>query len=69
MSAEFKNQVIPFKGHVITAYLEYVNDFLTVERFSEYYGISVNFARATIEEGRKLLQEYIDNNMTVKEGK
>lgn len=35
-------------------YLEYVNDFLTVERFAEFHGFSVEFATALIEEGRRL---------------
>ena len=33
-------------------YLDYVNNFLTVEKFAEYYNISVNEAINIIELGR-----------------
>lgn len=39
---------------IVALYLEYVNDFLTVERFTEFHGFSVEFATALIEEGRRL---------------
>ena len=39
-------------------YLEYVNNFLTVERFAEYYGISVQLAELLIKEGKQK-QEFI----------
>jgi hypothetical protein len=35
-------------------YLDYVNDFLTVERFANYYGMSKEYANHVIEIGRKL---------------
>ena len=35
-----------------TMYLDYVNNFLTVEKFAEYYNISVNEAINIIELGR-----------------
>lgn len=37
-------------------YLDYVNNFLTVERFAEYYQISEEYASAIIKEGRKLIE-------------
>jgi hypothetical protein len=39
-------------------YLDYVNNFLTVERFAEYYGLSVELANLIIKEG-KAKQELI----------
>lgn len=33
-------------------YLDYVNNFLTVERFAEYYGIRLGTAHMIIEVGR-----------------
>ena len=36
------------------AYLDYFNDYLTVAAFAEAYGISDHFARAVIEEGRRI---------------
>ena len=35
-------------------YLDWVNNFLTVERYAEYYGIDEAEALWTITEGRKL---------------
>jgi hypothetical protein len=35
-------------------YLSYFNDFLTVKKFSEYYGISVEKATRIINIGRKI---------------
>ena len=37
-------------------YLDYVNNFLTVESFSEYYNISEEFAVALIKEGKKIVE-------------
>lgn len=33
-------------------YLDWVNNFLTVERFAQYHGISIDKANLIIEEGR-----------------
>ena len=38
----------------VELYLDYVNNFLTIERFAEYYGMSVDYANHVIEVGRKL---------------
>ena len=35
-------------------YIEYYNDFLTVERYSQYKGWSLFFARSVINAGRKI---------------
>ena len=37
-----------------TMYLDYVNNFLTVERFAEYYNISIKEANNIINNGRIL---------------
>lgn len=39
----------------IEMYLDYVNNFLTVDCFAEYYNISVREANIIINEGRKLI--------------
>ena len=36
------------------AFLDYYNNFLTVDRFAAYYGWSTQTAKQTIEEGRAL---------------
>ncbi len=43
-----------FEDTVLRLYLSYVNDFLTVEVFAEYYNLSESTAIKTIEIGRKL---------------
>lgn len=38
-------------------YLDYLNNFLTVESFSEYYGISEDFAVELIIESKRILEQ------------
>ena len=35
-------------------YIDYFNNFLTVERFAEYYEMELSEAQAVINEGRKI---------------
>lgn len=35
-------------------YIEYTNEFLTVERFAEYYELNVKVAQAIIDIGREI---------------
>ena len=35
-------------------YVEYYNDFLTVERYASYKGMPLSLAKATINAGRKI---------------
>jgi hypothetical protein len=35
-------------------YLDYFNNFISVERFAEYYNISETFALEVIEQGRQI---------------
>jgi len=39
--------------NIIEMYLNYVNKFLTVDRFAEWYGLEVEDANIIIEMGRK----------------
>jgi hypothetical protein len=41
----------------VLMYCDYRNDFLTVERFAEFYGITKTHARAIIACGRKILNK------------
>ena len=43
--------------HSIALYLDWRNNFLTLARFAEYYGISEAYASRLIEEGRQLNEE------------
>ena len=35
-------------------YLEYINDYLTIAKFAEHKGISEQFAKSLIEEGKAI---------------
>ena len=39
---------------ILEMYLDYVNNFLSVDFFAEYYSISVDEANRVINEGRKI---------------
>ena len=41
------------KEYYIAMFLDYYNNFLTVERFAEYYNISTMYANQLIREGRE----------------
>jgi len=42
---------------LVKVYLDWVNNFLTVGRYAEYYGVDETEALWTIEEGRRLHEE------------
>jgi hypothetical protein len=39
---------------VVKMYLDYFNNFLTVERFAEYYNLSISDAKTVIYAGRNI---------------
>lgn len=43
-----------FAAKVHDMYLDYFNQFLTVESFALYYGFNVDFAKALIAEAKRL---------------
>jgi hypothetical protein len=43
-------------------YLDYVNNFLTVDRFAEYYSLSIKTANEVINEGRILHNITVETN-------
>ena len=45
---------------VIDFYLDWVNNYLTVETMAEHHGLDVSHARALIDIGRDAHQQYID---------
>ena len=45
-------------------YLDWVNNFLTVERFAEHYGLDDDTASAVIDEGRALHEWRVDHGIT-----
>lgn len=40
------------KGYITKMYLEYVNDFLTVERFASFHGLTIGNAMFIIKMGK-----------------
>lgn len=47
------------RGEILQMYLDWFNNFLTVPRFAEYYGISEEFANEVIETGRETLNNQL----------
>ena len=45
------------KIELANLYLDYLNDFLTIERFAEYYDLSVTQATTLINLGREYHEE------------
>ena len=55
------------KEYLIEFYLEYFNNYLTIDRYAEHVGMSVVITRQLIDIGRALnnnntLEYYLDNN-------
>lgn len=48
----------PIHTHLIKTYLEYTNNFLTVEKFAAVYDIEETLARSMIGKGRELYKFY-----------
>lgn len=44
-----------FQRQIALMYLDYVNNFLTLERFAEHYSINEPLAREIINQGRELV--------------
>lgn len=42
------------KQHVETLFLDYFNNFLTIERFAEYYEMDIDKAKRVIKIGQKI---------------
>ena len=40
-------------NHLIKLYLDYVNNFLTIDKFAEWHGLDIEDASLLIELGRK----------------
>lgn len=58
------------RSEALQLYLDWFNNFLTVGRFAEYYGLNTTQANAVINLGRETLnnQLYDRNRITVKKG-
>lgn len=48
-------------GTAIQMYLDWFNNFLTIGRFAEYYGISESYAKSIIDQGREVLAAQHDS--------
>jgi hypothetical protein len=49
------------KNRLASFYLQYVNDFLTIARFSEYHEITENNAELLLKLGKSFHEERLDN--------
>ena len=50
--------MITFQEHLRTSFLDYFNNYLTVEKFAEHNNITETDANTIIEMGRKYHEEY-----------
>lgn len=50
------------KETIQEAYLEYVNDYLTITTFAEHKGLTYDEAEALIRLGRKLHERIVEDN-------
>lgn len=44
-------------GQKVQLYLEYFNNYLTVERFAEHYGLTYGMASDILEQGKGILNK------------
>lgn len=49
-------KIINIKEELIEVYLDWINNFITVPAFADYYGLSEADAKKVIELGRKLYE-------------
>jgi hypothetical protein len=55
------NSLTSHQKQVLNWYNDYRNNFLTVQRFAEYYGFTVEFATAIIDQAKHLHNELGDS--------
>jgi len=51
-------------NNAATMYLDYVNNFLTLERFAEYYGLSYTSAQRVYAVGKEVHEQRVANLKT-----
>jgi hypothetical protein len=50
------------RQQISAAYLDYFNNYLTLEKYAEHKGITLDQAKALIELGRSIHQELVTND-------
>jgi hypothetical protein len=53
-------KIIYLRDYLADLYLEWVNNFLTIEIFSEYYGLDEDDAKALLEIAKKSHEQRVD---------
>jgi hypothetical protein len=53
--------ILNIKEQLVQMYLDWVNNYLTVEVFAEHYGLSVPTAQAMIDLGREFRMDLIES--------
>jgi hypothetical protein len=54
------HKVIYLRDTLADLYLDWVNNFLTIERFSEYYGLDENDAKELLKLAKKCHEQRVD---------
>jgi hypothetical protein len=53
-------KTIYLRDYLADVYLDWVNNFLTIERFSEYYGLEEDDARKLLEVAKKSHEQRVE---------
>jgi len=61
---ELEKQVEASADYFQEMYLDWVNNFLTIERFAEWYNIGEEQAAAIISAGRKIHHQRVNERLT-----
>jgi len=47
------------RQYLINIYLDYINNWLTIEKFSEFHELSIDDAKIILDMGKKYHEEYL----------
>ena len=53
-----------YDEHLDFIFIDWFNNFLTVDRFAEYYGLEIEQARKAIEAGREIHDKRVNERLT-----
>jgi uncharacterized tellurite resistance protein B-like protein len=60
-------KIIYLRDYLADLYLTYVNDFLTIEIFAEYYGLDEDDAKALLEIAKKSHEQRVEYSKFLEE--
>jgi len=60
-------KIIYLRDYLADLYLDWVNNFLTIERFAEYYGLDDDDAKALLEIAKKSHEQRVEYSKFLEE--